>query len=407
MDREQEAWEELRRSRVSPAARWALALGFPLVIGVVFLLDLAEPHGPRDAARAFAERNRPPAAGTAGPWRMLAAWNEEALADIDAFEGQIADESVLRAAVPAYQWIFLRAFHTSGTGRVLVGRDDWFFLKEALETTLGWAAEANRRRADRAVRDLAAALEARGAELLLVPVPGKARVQPDRFSRRFDRGEVLPAGAGADSLYGGWEGLPNVGVVRIADLLESRTREGGDSFLRRDTHWTPGAMRAAVDAIVRAIGPEGGAGTPVPGGTRMVAGEGDLLRMIDLPGDPYPEQEVAVARPADADPAEADERPARVIFLGDSFAAVYSDEALGWGTGAGLREWLPAMLREPVRFFLNYGDPVLGPRRRLARLLAGGEFPEGGRVVVVWQFAERFLDHGDWAEVSFDAPGEL
>ena len=401
MDREQEAWEELQRSRVSPNARWVLALGFLLVIGAVFVLDLAEPYGPRDAVRVFAERNRPAPGGTDGPRRMLASWNEEALADIDAFEGQIADESVLRVTVPAYQWLFLRVFHTSGTGRVLVGRDDWFFLKEALETTLGWAAEENRRRADRAVRDLAAALEARGAELLLVPVPGKARVQPDRFSRRIDRGEVLPPGSGPDSLYRAWEKLPNVDVVRVGDLLESRTREGRDSFLRRDTHWTPGAMRAAVDAIVRAINRGGNEGTPVPTGTRMVSGEGDLLRMIDLPGDPYPEQEVAVALPTDVDPAEAGERRARVIFLGDSFAAVYSDGALGWGTGAGLREWLPAALREPVRFFLNYGDPILAPRRSLARLFARGEFPVEGRVVVVWQFAERFLDHGDWAEVSF------
>lgn len=404
MDREQEAWEELQRSRVSPAARWALALGFLLVIGTVFVLDLAEPYGPRDAARAFAERSRPAPDEADGPWRMLAAWNEEALADIDAFEGQITDESVLRVTVPAYQWLFLRVFHTSGTGRVLVGRDDWFFLKEALETTLGWEAAENRRRADRAVRDLAAALEARGAELLIVPVPGKAGIRPDRFSRRFGRGEILPPGSGLDSLYRDWEALPGVGVVRAGDVLERRARGGLDSFLRRDTHWTPGAMRAVAEAIVRAIDPGGNGATAVPSETRTVAGKGDLLRMIDLPGDPYPEQAAAVARPEEAAVPGADEGPARVIFLGDSFAAVYSDEALGWGSGAGLREWLPALLREPVRFFLNYGDPVAAPRRSLARLLARGEFPEGGRVVVVWQFAERFLDDGDWAEVSFPSP---
>ena len=401
MDREKEAWEELQRSRVSPTARWVLALGFLLLTGAVLVLDLAKPYGPRDAVRAFTERSRSLPPEPVGPWRILASWNEEVLADIDAFEEQIAGESVLRGTVPAYQWLFLRVFHTSGAGRVLVGRDDWFFLKEALETTLGWTAEENRRLADRAVRDLAAVLEARGAELLLVPVPGKAGIQPDRFSRRFARGEILPPGSDRDSLYRGWEKLPGVKVVRVGEILEARTRDGRDSFLYRDTHWTPEAMRAAVDAIVRAIRSGRDGESPVPVETGRVSGTGDLLRMIDLPQDPYPEQEVTVSRPVESHPRESGGRPARVIFLGDSFAAVYSDDALGWGAGAGLQDWLPAAMGEPVRFFLNYGDPILGPRRRLARLLAQDQFPEGEKPVVIWQFAERFLNHGDWAEVPF------
>jgi len=388
MDREEEAWKELDQSRLKRGVRWVLIVPFLVMVIGVFVADLWNPYGPRDALRVFSERSRPlqPEANfLERGW----AWNRENLADIESFENQTAEESLLRETVSSYQWFFVEVLKTSGTGRVMIGRDHWYFLKEALETSMGLGADESLAEADAAVRRLAGVLRARGIELVLVPVPGKPDLLPSKFSRRFEDGESLPPEPKRERVYQNWAALPGVTVIPVRRIL---SETGGEIFLERDTHWTPAAMMDVAQEIAIASG-RVARDEKERSVARMTTGSGDLVEMMQLPDGTVPRQSIETfSAPA----REKEAANAEIFFLGDSFAAIYSDSVLGWGEGAGLMDWLPVLAGENIDFRLNYGDPVEGPGGQLQRLLRSEEESLMPRVVV-WQFAERFLDESDWS----------
>lgn len=380
---------------MSRAARWTLFAGFLLAVGFIVAADLWHPFGPRDAWRTFVVRDRAAAAAEDGAWTRLQGWNREALADMGRFEAQIEDESVLRTTVPAWQWIHAVVLHSSGTGRVIFGRDGWFFLRENIELALGRFDAGKRAEADEAVRRLAKRLGEEGLRLLLVPVPSKAEIVPSRFSGRFAAGVALPEDERTKRLFAGWDGLPNVEVLPVRRILREEMEAGRPPFLERDTHWTPQGMEAVASRIAAAAGqavPDGESDTGADG--TEVSGEGDLTRMLELPGNPpFPRQTVRVNRGGDALPSE---EPPGIFLLGDSFAAIYGDAILGWGESAGLVDVLGARHGLRIEAFVNHGDPVAGPVGRMIRSLDKGLRPARG--MVVWQFAERFLDQGEWSK---------
>lgn len=388
MDREKEAWEELKRSSVSRGSRWVLVGVFLLAVFVISVVDLWHPYGPRDAVKIFTERLRPlePEEGFLGRVRS---WNREVLGDIESFEGQIEDESILGHTIPAYQWFMVRALGTSGTGRVLIGRDNWYFLKEGLETTLGWGETGKLREADAAVRRLVGMLAEKDIQLILVPIPGKADLYPGNFSSRFSADETLPQAPERERFYRSWESFPAVQVLPVGEILRAVQEDGRSSYLERDTHWSPAGMKAVANALAEALGK---ASAESPGPRETVSSPGDLVEMMRLPAPLTPNQEV------ETNPVQGKGRfdgSAEIVFLGDSFAAVYSDPVLGWGEGSGLQDLLPTLTQTPIDFRLNYGDPIAGPARQLERLLRTSNEQTLPKIIV-WEFAERFIDEGEW-----------
>ena len=394
MDREKEAWEQLRRVRVEPGAKWILPLVFLAGLVAVFAVDLWNPYGLRDAWRTFSERSRP-LDTDAGILQKGLAWNRENLADIEVFEDQIAEESILRETVPYYQWFFARVLSTSGTGRVLMGRDHWLFLKEATETTLGWGDESHLKSADRAVRRLAGILRAGGAELILVPVPGKAEILPWKFSPGFQVGQHLPPIPSLESVYENWDALPGVKVVPVREILSDRTGPERLPFLARDTHWTPEAMEAVTQWIAHSVVGDH-EDRDMKFQRKEITAQGDLVGMMRLPGPIFNKQTVSVNQlPSASEENSETATGPKVFYMGDSFTAIYSDPVLGWGEGAGLQDLLPVLLKHPVDFRLNYGDPVADPGRQLESQLKRGPMPE----IVIWQFAERFVNQDGWSKL--------
>jgi hypothetical protein len=387
MDREKEAWEELERSTVGRGSRWLLVGAFLVSVFSVFAFDLWEPYGPRDAVRAFTERSRPIESDDR-MFSRIHSWNREVLRDIDSFEAQIEDESFLSQTIPFYQWVMVRVLRTSGTGRVLIGQDDWYFLKEGLESTLGWGASENLREADAAIRRLSGMLAQGNIALVLVPIPGKADLHPSQFSSRFSTEDILPPLALRERFYQSWASLPGVEVLPVRGILTKVRISDQSAYLERDTHWTPAGMQATARALAGIIAdriPE------LSGPARAVSGPGDLVEMMRLPEPLTRDQRVEVKG---ASAHENGERTPEVLFLGDSFAAIYSDPVLGWGEKAGLQDIFPELMETSVDFRLNYGDPVSGPGRQLGQVLNSSQAPR--LQVIVWEFAERFLDEGEW-----------
>ena len=257
----------------------------------------------------------------------------------------------------------------------------------------------------------------------MVPTPVKPMIQPERLTGRAGS----PAGPGGDgvprplrnpsfsrlvrdlSASGVAVFDPGPVLARAADVAGAAGSR--DVYLRTDTHWTPAAMdrvaRALAAAVTERLGPPE---RPVDYDRQPVriSGTGDIARMLRLPpaAGRFPPQEVTTRRvTTPAGGLWRPERDAEVLLLGDSFTNVYSQDALGWGGGAGLAEQLAVHLRRPVdRIAVNAGGAHT-TREALARELGDDPGRLDGVRLVIYQFADRELSHGDWRPVDLAGGG--
>jgi alginate O-acetyltransferase complex protein AlgJ len=138
---------------------------------------------------------------------------------------------------------------------------------------------------------------------------------------------------------------------------------------------------------------------PAPAGAPPLAvtNTGDTAMMLALPsGHRLRRPEGVVIHPVERAVSDA----ADVLLLGDSFSNIYSLHGMGWGSGAGFAERLAFHLGRPVRAFVRNDGGAWGSRDRLARALARGDATLEGVRVVVWQFSDRELAHGDWKTIG-------
>jgi len=85
-----------------------------------------------------------------------------------------------------------------------------------------------------------------------------------------------------------------------------------------------------------------------------------------------------------------------VLLLGDSFANIFSLEAMGWGESAGFAEHLSVALRRPIDCILRNSDASFATREILSNELARGRDRLAGKKLVIWEFAARELSFGNW-----------
>ena len=194
-----------------------------------------------------------------------------------------------------------------------------------------------------------------------------------------------------------------------APLLADLGALGDPVYLARDTHWRPDAVIAVAQELARFLERETPLEerAPVSLDTRRVrvSDRGDIVGLLDLPAErsPYPSETVEVQQILTADGQPWRPNPtADVLLLGDSFANIFSLEAMGWGTAAGLAEQLSFALGRPVDRLVQNANGAFASREALARELARGHDRLAGKRVVVYQFATRELTHGDWRLVDID-----
>jgi alginate O-acetyltransferase complex protein AlgJ len=92
---------------------------------------------------------------------------------------------------------------------------------------------------------------------------------------------------------------------------------------------------------------------------------------------------------------------ADVLLLGDSFANVFSEGAMGWGESAGLAPHLSLALQRDVDVIAQNDSGAYATRQALARELDAGEDRLQGKRVVIWEFAARELSVGNWKKINW------
>jgi hypothetical protein len=255
------------------------------------------------------------------------------------------------------------------------------------------------------IADFAEQLGRRGIHLLVVPVPSKPAVAPERLrrglapsldldthTRRF-MGELRGRGLDVFDLHAAF----------VAQRLAYP--DGPPLYLAADTHWTGEGVRLAASLLATRVRAAIGAEPLQPSRdyrreTVAVPRRPDIPRMSRLPGEAgaFPKETTTVFRALDQEGEPyADDDEAQILLLGDSFSRIYqTDEP----EAAGLIANLAYELQTPLSSIVNDGGASTLVRQELARNL---DLLHGKRIVI-WAFAERDLRFGlqGWQKIALE-----
>jgi len=325
-------------------------------------------------------------------------------ANLRAYEEDLRSASVFaRRLRPWLLFAWFAAFRNPGE-KALVGRDDWFFYKPDVRYLVE-SSEQARQDAFEAIIAFRDQLAARGIRLLVMPVPGKPSIYPDRLTARAN-----PT-SGLSETRQLLAALRSAGV-ETADLFTSfanwreQTHQAEPWYLARDTHWTGHAAEMAASVVAAKLLQLGwvtSGSTDYRVQSIIAQRSGDVLHMMSVPRlerwfGPEPVRCEQVFR-ADTREFYKDDPHSPVLILGDSFLRIYEFDA---PKSAGFIAHLARRLRMPVASVVSDGGASTIVRRQLSQkrdLLTG-------KKVVIWEFVERDLRFGTdgWEHVPL--PGD-
>lgn len=287
----------------------------------------------------------------------------------------------------------------------VAGEDPWSFLPSELRflSVEGFRGDAIRRMSrsrDKrwadplpAIVDFHEQLKRMGIRLLVVPVPAKAAIYPDRLfvGSKFVGG--VPKALG--ELYGD---LKNAGV-EVLDLtdefIENRESEHGPVFCATDTHWSGLGCVLAAKVIAQQLAEVAkGPGKGLKEKWEEVVVKGDLTELPGKPATRVPLEKLWVRRISQegGQPVKPGGDSSRVLLIGDSHTLVFS-ELLCEGAG----------LVEQLAFEMGTVPDLIGLRGAgasevRARLLRRGMKEDGflkSKKVVIWCFGAREFSEAD------------
>ena len=300
----------------------------------------------------------------------------------------------------------------------VVGLDGWlFFGPELRHVSVGafWGERArNTTRARRpdaadplpAILDFHRQLDALGVELLVVPVPPKSVIYPEKVAAAPEIPMPAPR---LDRDHQAFYALLRDDGVDLLDLtdrfLDDRYHPEGALYCRQDTHWSGVGCVIAAQEIAAAV-----RGRPwyaeldtrrYPARWHTTTINGDLLR--DLV-EPRPREELrlrAIASDGESGPgpvATASDSP--IVLLGDSHALVFHAGGDMHAVGAGLADQLAFELGFPMDLVAVRGSGATAARLNLLRRAQSDPDYWQRKRLVIWCFAAReFTESDGWRAV--------
>lgn len=420
--REEIAKAEIGHTDSTAAVNWLLTLSFLAVIVAVPLLQTIRelPAVPQwlDVFRFLrpqgAElRAMVQADGVTGRFAAGRSMNHRMLRDIADYERELKDRDGLVQWLLPHMQLLITGWLRGGNEDAYCGRDGWLFYRRDIDslTQRGFldpvvlqrrAASGSELRVPpqpdplRAILEFRDQLAARGIALIVMPAPVKPSIYPEHHSARYAGQSVVVQNPSFPAFQ---QRLAQAGIsVFDAAPLLSAAKTHEPAYLMTDTHWTPAAMEmvagelaAFVRGIVALSAPQPGRFATIE---KAVTNHGDVARMLNLPaGEP---EAVRVRQVLEGNRFWRPAADAEVLFLGDSFANIYSLEPMGWGEAAGLVEHFSRALGLPVDALTRNDAGAHATREMLAKDFQRGHDRLAGKKVVVWEFAARELVCGDW-----------
>lgn len=237
-------------------------------------------------------------------------------------------------------------------------------------------------------------LKGLGVELIVVPVPPKVSIYPDKFAAGLFPDCVPPMTAFLDGLKA--QGVHTVDLD--AGFRKARVdEEGRQLFCATDSHWSPHGAQLAAQIVAEQV-------KQVPG---LTLSGGAALKLaapvpLEFYGDLVTDAEkasitketlpvVRVEGAAEGDPA--------VIVLGDSHCQVFRRGGSMLSTGAGFIDHLSQQLGAPVDEMSTQASGGEGPRIEIARRTVKDPTFWQQRKVAIWLFTARELTQGRWKKI--------
>ena len=345
---------------------------------------------------------------------LLMEANNAALAAIKSVETALEDSSALADVIRPPALDALLRLGGAGSEEAYIGRDGWVFYRPDVDSLVMRQEKSNA--AAQGIVDFAAQLAARGVRLVVVPIPGKATIHPEKLSAGktvFENPVASPIVADlADTVGEAWkqrkakdDTLAPIAIDATSRIWERKLETGEDQFLKTDSHWTPGAMTAIAKSVAKEVL---ATGIPVAPEELVAEGKeissvGDTALMLELPASsPLRKAQsmtIEQIKTRDGNPWRAN-RVSPVLVLGDSYSNIYSADGLGWGGGAGFAEQLSLQLNHRVDKLARNDAGAKSAREMLAAEAFRNLGWLEGKKVVVWLMAAREFARGDWSSVQ-------
>jgi hypothetical protein len=255
-----------------------------------------------------------------------------------------------------------------------------------------------------AILDFHQQLKARGIELLVVPVPPKAAIYPEKVVAGVDPRTTNPAPV----LHRFYDKLRAAGVD-VLDLsalfIQNRENARGPVFCKTDSHWSGIGCVLASEAIaekVRAKIAKPETAKEYVAEWKEAEREGDLARLVARDARKLPPEKLAVQSVSEKGTGAAVQEDANspVLLLGDSHTLIYHDRDF-LPVRAGLVDQLALQLGFAPDLIGTSGSGATPVRINLYRHSAKDAGYLAKKKVIVWCFAAREFTEATegWAKV--------
>lgn len=233
-----------------------------------------------------------------------------------------------------------------------------------------------------------------GVELLLVPVPPKAAIYPDKLSTQL----------AADAAPAMKDFLAKISAsgVQVLDLeplfrQHRSTQPEQALYCATDSHWSPLGAELAAAAVAKQLASLPSLSQRPSTTFTMSASEtlefhGDLLsteEKASLPPEQLPLRKVS--------PATAGSSP--ILVIGDSHCQVFRTGGNMLASDAGFIDHLANALGTPIEEVSSQASGADQPRADIARRTAKDRQFWSSRKVVVWLFTAREFTQGKWRPI--------
>lgn len=421
--REEIAKKEIGITRITRAHSRLLILGFVLGLFTVPLVQsFYDAHLHQNSARKLFTQTFTVLTQEnylkKSPLSRIFSRNNQFLKELSEFETELENSSFLRKLLLQTVQEFMLLFLGQGNEKAYLGQGNWLFYVQDLQYQYaqGFLDSAQLKRRSTSVEvwedpiqpdpliaiiHFQKELAKRNIELLLLPIPVKGVIYPDRIvaHKTFSS----PVHNRSWNEFMSRLEQAQVAVFAADNFLYTYEKERlTPAYLRSDTHWTPEAARLLAHKLATYLfeNYDLAPGTAVFNKTLVeVTNSGDIADMLHL----GPALLSRFSETVSIEEIEGhSQNQSQILFLGDSFSNIYSSAAMGWGEYGGLTEHLTYTLRQELDVIVQNDSGAHATRLALSQDLLRGRDRLVGKKLVIWQFAVRELAFGDWKIIPLE-----
>ncbi|MBT8362795.1 MAG: hypothetical protein KJO32_17740 [Deltaproteobacteria bacterium] len=344
--------------------------------------------------------------------------NTQFLKELSEFETKLEESSFLRKLLLQTVQEFMLLFLGQGNEKAYLGQDNWLFYVQDLQYQYSQgfldSAQLKRRSTSNevweapiqpdphiAIIHFQQELAKRNIELLLLPIPVKGVIYPDRIvaHKTFSS----PVHNRSWNEFMSRLEQAQVDVFSADNVLYTYEKEHlTPAYLRSDTHWTADATRYVAHKLATYLFEKYdlAPGTAFFNKTVVeVTNRGDIADMLHL----GPTLLSHFTETVSIEKIEGhSQNQSQILFLGDSFSNIYSSAAMGWGEYGGFTEHLAYALKQELDVIVQNDSGAHATRLALSKDLLRGSDRLAGKKLVIWQFAVRELAFGDWKIIPLE-----